>query len=179
MAQHLFPVWWFFTSYVSGTRWVNQLAPFIVVVGAAILLAGLAQIVRAKARGLGLVTTGLYRYVRHPQHLGIAVMTLGLLMLNRCGIRVGDVYAWTLVVFIYALQADGEEAALEKEFGEAYWNYKRKVPYLIPFLPSIGGVSKILPEHGWKRKLALTTVYLLAVLVLTWLLSLVPTFHTR
>jgi len=180
MAQHLFPAWWFFTSYVSGTRWVNQPAPFVVVVGVAILLVGLAQIVWAKARGSGLVTAGLYRYVRHPQHLGIAVMTLGLLMLNRYGIRVGDVYAWTLVVFIYALQADGEEATLEKEFGEAYLNYKMEVPYLIPFLPSIyGGVYKIFPEHGWKRKLALTTAYLLAVLVLTWLLRSVPTFHTR
>lgn len=82
-------------------------------------------------------------------------------------------------MFIYALQADGEEAALEKEFGEAYMNYKREVPYFIPFLPSIyGWAPKIVPEHGLKRKLALTAAYLV-LLVLTWLLKSVPTFHTR
>jgi protein-S-isoprenylcysteine O-methyltransferase Ste14 len=180
LAQYFFPAWWFITGYITGTHGVNQFAPFVIGGGMAILLMGLAQIVHAKTRNTGLVTTGLYKYVRHPQHLGIAVMSFGFLMLNGAGIRVGDIIAWTLVVFIYTLLAESEEAALENEFGESYLDYKRKVPYTIPFLPSTYmRFSKLLPNHGWKRKLALIGVYILVLATISWLLTHVPTFHTR
>ncbi|MDH5201377.1 MAG: hypothetical protein OEW93_10845, partial [Candidatus Bathyarchaeota archaeon] len=152
LAQHLFPVWWLFTSYIHGTSWIRLLAPLVIGVGSVILLVGLAQMVRAAARGSGLVTSGLYRYLRHPQHLGIAILSFGLLMLNGYGIRVGDLYAWTLVVFIYVLLADSEEVDLEEEFGEAYLRYKRSVPYMLPLLPSAQGrIPKALPSRGLKR----------------------------
>jgi protein-S-isoprenylcysteine O-methyltransferase Ste14 len=180
MAQHLFPVWWLFTSYIHGTGWTRLLAPLVIGVGSVILLVGLAQMVRAASRGSGSVTSGLYRYVRHPQHLGIAILSFGLLMLNGYGIRVGDLYAWTLVVFIYALLADSEEEDLEEEFGEAYLRYKRSVPYILPLLPSTHGrIPKILPSRGLKRKLALTAAYVLVLIVFTLLLRLVPIYHTR
>lgn len=141
---------------------------------------GLAQIVYAKTQKTGLITTGFYKYVRHPQHLGIVVMSLGFLMLNGAGIRIGNIIAWTLVVFIYILLAESEEAALENEFGESYLDYKRKVPYMIPFLPSTyGRFSKLLPNHGWKRKLAIIGVYILVLATIAWLLTCLPTFHTR
>jgi len=180
IAEYFGPQWYFITSYISNTDWVNQLAPIVLGVGFVILAIGLVQIVRAKARKTGLVTTGLYRYVRHPQHLGIAIMSFGLLMLNGYGIRIGDVIAWTLVVFVYIFLADSEEASLEREFGESYLSYKRRVPYLIPFLPSTHGrVPKLLPNYGWRRKLALTGVYIVVLAVTIWLLMLVPRFHTR
>ena len=180
LTQYFFPAWWFITSYISGTRWVNQFAPFVIVVGAAILLLGLVQIIHAKARNIGLVTTGLYKYVRHPQHLGIAVLSFGFLMLNGAGIRVGDIIAWTLVVFIYILLADSEEASLESEFGESYRNYKRKVSFMIPFFPSTYvKFPQIIPTHGWKRKITLIGIYILSFAITVWLLSLAHTLHTR
>jgi len=180
IEQHFFPQWFFITSYISETYWVNQLAPIVIGVGVVILVMGMAQIMRAKARKTGLVTTGLYRYVRHPQHLGIAIMSFGLLMLNRYGIRIGDVIAWTLVVFVYVFLADSEEATLERKFGESYLGYKRRVPFMIPFLPSTyGRISKLLPNHGWGRRLALIGVYMVVLAVTIWLLAQVPSFHTR
>jgi len=180
IEQYFFPQWYFITSYISETRWVNQVAPVLILVGALILVVGLAQIVREKARKEGLITAGLYRSVRHPQHLGIAILSFGLLMLNRYGIRIGDIIAWTLVVFVYVLLADNEEATLEREFGESYLNYKRRVPFMIPFLPSTyGRIPKLLPKQGWKRKLALIGIYILVLIVTTWLLTLVPSFHTK
>lgn len=180
IAEYFGPQWYFITSYISETRWVNQLAPVVIGVGVVILVIGMAQIVMAKARKTGLVTTGLYRYVRHPQHLGIAIMSFGLLMLNSYGIRIGDVIAWTLVVFVYVFLADSEEASLEREFGESYLSYKWRVPYMIPFLPSTyGRVPKILPNYGWKRKLALIGVYIVVFAGTIWLLMQVPRFHTK
>jgi len=180
IAESSFPQWYFITSYISDTDWVNQLAPIVIGVGVIILVIGMAQIVRAKIRKTGLVTTGLYRYVRHPQHLGIAIMSFGLLMLNSYGIRIGDVIAWTLVVFVYVFLADSEEATLEREFGEPYLSYKRRVPYMIPFVPSTyERVPKLLPSYGWRRKLAFIGVYIVVLAVTIWLLMLVPSFHTR
>lgn len=107
-------------------------------------------------------------------------MSFGFLMSNGYGIRVGDIIAWTLVVFIYILLADSEEAALENEFGESYLDYKRKVPYMIPFLPSTyGRFPKLLPNHGWQRKLALIGVYILVLATIAWLLTHVPTLNMR
>jgi len=180
IAEYFGPQWYFITSYISGTYWVKQLAPFVIGVGFILLVIGMAQIVRAKVRKTGLVTTGLYRYVRHPQHLGIAIISLGLLMLNSYGIRIGDVITWTLLVFVYVLLADSEEASLDKEFGESYLSYKRRVPYMIPFLPSTyGRVPRLLPNYGWRRKLALIGVYIVVLAITIWLLMLVPSFHTR
>jgi len=121
-----------------------------------------------------------YRFIRHPQHLGIVVTSLGFMMLNGYGIRVGDIYAWSLVVFIYILLADSEEEALEKEFGDSYLNYKRRVPFMVPFLPSsYGRVPKLLPEKGWRRRLALIGAYAAVLVITTWLLILIPKVHIR
>ncbi len=178
--QYLFPQWYYLTSYISDTRWASVVAPFVVAFGLVIFLAGLGQTVGAKAHKSGLVTGGLYGFVRHPQHLGIDILALGLLMLNAYGIRVGDLYAWTLVVFIYMLQADGEEAALEKEFGDGYLEYKRGVSFMIPLLPSFHGrVPSILPKRWSKRFLAFVGIYAVVLTVLTWIVSFVPVFHTR
>jgi hypothetical protein len=107
-------------------------------------------------------------------------MSFGFLMLNAYGIRVGDIIAWTLVVFIYFLLADSEEADLENEFGEEHYEYKRKVPFMIPFISSnYLGILEIIPRYGLKRKLAFLGIYILFLAVVVWLLSLAPTYHTR
>lgn len=180
LEQYFWPQWYFITCYITDTRWVNHLAPTVITIGGSIFIIGLSQIVQAKARRTGLVTTGLYRFIRHPQHLGIVVTSLGFMMLNGYGIRVGDIYAWSLVVFIYILLADSEEEALEKEFGDSYLNYKRRVPFMVPFLPSsYGRVPKLLPEKGWRRRLALIGAYAAVLVITTWLLILIPKVHIR
>jgi protein-S-isoprenylcysteine O-methyltransferase Ste14 len=164
----------------TDTSWVSQLAPIMIGVGLIIIVAGLAQIVYAKVRKTGLVKTGLYRYVRHPQHTGIAILSFGILMLNAYGVRIGDVFAWTLIVFVYVLLADSEDASLEREYGEAYSNYRKRVPYMIPFLPSASKWTLgFPPRHGWKRKLVFIVFYLLVVVVITCLLTMLPRFHIR
>ncbi len=156
------------------------MAPFVIATGVIVVAVGFAQIVRAKARKEGLVTSGLYKYVRHPQHLGIAILSLGLLMLNRYGIRIGDIYTWTLVVFIYILLGDHEEEDLEKQLGEDYIEYKRRVPFIIPFVPSIQGrIPRIMPSYGWKRILALVGLYFIILVLITWLLMSIPRYHVR
>lgn len=92
----------------------------------------------------GLVTTGPYRLVRHPQYLGMVLLTLGFtsrsywILTNTFGIGflspVGTVCVWLIELFAYVLLASIEESYLSKSFGIDFENYRSKVPFLIPWL---------------------------------------------
>lgn len=92
----------------------------------------------------GLVTSGPYRLVRHPQYFGIILSTLGLtswsvwILNNTFGVGflsvTQTIEVWFIQVFAYIILASVEEAYLAKIHAEAFENYKNKVPFLIPFL---------------------------------------------
>jgi len=78
-----------------------------------------------------LVTDGIYRYVRHPQYLGLIVITVGLLIQWPTIITVA---MWpVLVVMYYRLSKKEEKEAIEA-FGERYEEYKRNTPRFLPAL---------------------------------------------
>ncbi len=91
---------------------------------------GVRQLVEDESgRPAKLVTTGLYRYVRHPLYTaGTAflwmtpIMTTTLLALYA---------AFTAYLYLGSLL---EERRLRAEFGEAYADYQRRVPRMIPRL---------------------------------------------
>jgi len=91
---------------------------------------GLRQLVKPEAESPPeLVVRGLYRYVRHPLYTAgllfiwlLPVMTVNLLALN---------LGLTLYLIIGAMF---EERKLVREFGQAYVDYQRRVPMLVPFL---------------------------------------------
>lgn len=96
----------------------------------ALSFVGLSQLLGAEEQAPGqLVTRGLYRVVRHPLY------TFSLLFLwlspsvsqNSLTLYIGA----TLYILIGAYF---EERKLLRDFGEAYAEYKRKTPMLIPLL---------------------------------------------
>ena len=56
------------------------LGPILVVLGLAIFFVGAGQIYWAKLRRSGLVTRGLYRFVRHPQYVALTLFGVGILL---------------------------------------------------------------------------------------------------
>lgn len=193
---HLLYWWWdplamvfpqakyFLSGYVQVGLWFASplylLAPYVVALGAIIFSVGLAQIVVAKANKRGLVINGLYRVVRHPQHLGIVISAFGFIMWNHIGLRIGDIIAWTFLVFSYNLLAEREEEMLLVEYGDDYMKYKKQVPFLLPFQPSLHGrLPKILPSKGWRRRLILIGLYIVFLAILVIILSYIPTEHIR
>lgn len=89
---------------------------------------GLRQVV-GPARGAEskLVTTGLYRYVRHPLY------TAGLLFLWLTPVMTTTLLALFLSLSLYLYVGSYfEERRLLAEFGDAYADYQRRVPRLIP-----------------------------------------------
>lgn len=78
-----------------------------------------------------LVVSGLYRYVRHPLYL------FGLLILWLLPLMTWNILAFNLGATVYILIGiQFEERKLLKEFGQAYADYQRNVPMLIPWTNS-------------------------------------------
>jgi len=80
-----------------------------------------------------LVTEGIYSYSRHPQYLGFILMTLGLLI---HWTTIPLLIMWPMLVVQYYRLARREERDMEREFGESYSEYKKRVPMFIPFFRS-------------------------------------------
>lgn len=95
-------------------------------------------------REVGLVTSGPYRLIRHPQYLGMILATLGLTswsvwILNNTFGRgflspSQTIGVWFIELIAYILLALVEELFLSKNYGQIFEDYKSQVPFLIPFL---------------------------------------------
>jgi protein-S-isoprenylcysteine O-methyltransferase Ste14 len=143
---------------------IQWVAPILILIGSALLVAGLAQVIRSKLQKTGFVTRGLYSLVRHPQYLGVNILIFGFVLY---GLRPIDFVAWANLVFLHMLLAGSEEGKLQEKFGKKYSGYKKRVPFIVPFVPyrlrqRFGG---LLPS-GWKRKAIFIGIYLLTMAVL-------------
>jgi protein-S-isoprenylcysteine O-methyltransferase Ste14 len=79
-----------------------------------------------------LVTTGVFRWLRNPMYVGLALLV--------AGVGIGLASDWTLVMLLPSAMVLHfgvvlrEERYLEGKFGDAYRDYKTQVPrYGIPF----------------------------------------------
>jgi protein-S-isoprenylcysteine O-methyltransferase Ste14 len=114
--------------------------PPLQVIGALLVAAGLAVLLRAFGRfvveGLGtpapvappkqLVVGGLYRYVRNPMYVAVATTIIGqALLLSR---PVLLAYAALFIATVAAFVRWYEEPTLAERFGEEYAAYRRAVP---------------------------------------------------
>jgi protein-S-isoprenylcysteine O-methyltransferase Ste14 len=75
------------------------------------------------------VETGLYRFSRNPQWLGLVMVFLGTALAMASGVHL---FLLVIVVTSYHFRILREEQVCEAAYGESYTRYKRRVPrYLI------------------------------------------------
>ena len=79
-----------------------------------------------------LITTGIYRYIRHPGYLSDILFFLGVSMTLRNWIPIGFVALTFPVAYIYRIIT--EEKMLIEIFGEAYIQYCKHTKRLLPFI---------------------------------------------
>lgn len=80
----------------------------------------------------GLITTGMYRIVRHPIYSGTLILFMGLILYN---LSVLSVLYFPVSILLYWLMTYFEEKDLIRMFGEEYILYKQKVKSrIIPFI---------------------------------------------
>jgi protein-S-isoprenylcysteine O-methyltransferase Ste14 len=117
------------THFVFPVLTLGWLGPVLAGIGLGVLLAAAGQIYLAKVRKLGLVTKGLYRYVRHPQYVALALFGLGILLAWG---RAITFIAFFLMMFVYYYLAKSEERSCLRLFGQEYEGYRRRTSFLIP-----------------------------------------------
>lgn len=105
---------------------IFPISTIIIVAGILLIVFGWKGIHEAKG---GIVTTGIYAHVRHPQYLGFLLLTFGM---NLEWTTFFTVLLWPVIGVLYYRLAKSEEKYSEEQFGEEYREYKRRVPMFIP-----------------------------------------------
>lgn len=88
------------------------------------------------------VATGPYRWVRNPIYLAALLVVLGEAWLFRSLPLL--VYAGSMAILFHAFVVGYEERTLRRRFGDAYLEYRHRVPRWLPHLPRNG----IQPHDG-------------------------------
>ena len=117
------------THFVFPVLTLGLWGPALVVAGFAMFLAGAAQIYCAKFRRSGLVTKGLYRFVRHPQYVSLTLFGVGILLAWG---RAITFIAFFVMMFVYYYLARSEERRCLAVFGVEYERYRERTSFVLP-----------------------------------------------
>lgn len=128
------------TSYVfTAPLWLKTAGILIALAGSIVMVISICKYFRGVS-GLWsndkntLSCRGLNRYVRHPLYLGSFGLIWGWFLIT----PYWSLLISNIIITVYTLIAIGfEEEKLEKEFGESYLFYKKKVPMIIPTFKTI------------------------------------------
>jgi protein-S-isoprenylcysteine O-methyltransferase Ste14 len=98
-------------------------------VGIGIFIQGWRELYRARQKKQ-LVTTGLYRFVRHPQYTGLFIGLFGEGVVHWPTLFSDGLFP--IIVFAYYLLSRSEEKKVLEQFGDEYRAYQIEVPMFIP-----------------------------------------------
>jgi protein-S-isoprenylcysteine O-methyltransferase Ste14 len=127
LNQHPQTAW--LTHFVFPVLTGGWLGPVLVLAGLVLFCLGAGQIYYAKWRRTGLVTGGLYRFVRHPQYIALTFLGLGILLTWGRAIMF---LAFFLMMFLYYYLARSEERICLRLFGAEYERYRERTSFIIP-----------------------------------------------
>lgn len=116
-------------SLEDAVAGVMALTAALIIFGLALMAGGWWQVWRSRG---DLVTTGLYRFVRHPQYTAFFLVVVGFLVQWPTLITLA---MFPVLVFQYYRLAKREEAELADRFGEQWVRFEALTPMLVPGWP--------------------------------------------
>ncbi len=135
----LFFIIWVLDSFVfQFSTFLTELVPFIirivvflvlVTVGMAIIFYSGHTLFHKPEDPSKLVTTGIFKHVRHPIYLGVFWIYIGFILFT---LSLISIPVWIIIIVLYDKMATFEEKDLESIFGDEYLDYKKRVPKWIP-----------------------------------------------
>ena len=131
-----------YSGRLPPVRVFGDLAPVAAAAGVALCIAGFAFAVWARmALGTNwgmpmtlhenpeLVTSGPYRYVRHPIYTGLSAMLIGTALVYPLG-----ALPCALMIAYSVFSARREERDMEKRFPDVYPAYRQRSKMIVPFV---------------------------------------------
>ncbi len=150
--------WLFGSNLPDGILWGHTLNQYIgltgVNIGAILMICGgllvffgwrtIFKLYWSKEQGdAKLVSTGIYHYIRHPQYTGFFLITLGMMF---DWLTLPMLIMWPFLMLLYVRLARKEEQDMEREFGDAYREYKARTGMFFPKL-HLGSTPTPKPHH--------------------------------
>lgn len=123
--------------------------------GLALFLLAAVPLYTSKFMRRGVVTRGLYRYIRHPQYLGLGIAGFGLLLYWP---RFLILVTYLVMLFVYYALARSEEERMLRRFGESYRAYMDSVPMFLPGNPG-GRLFSLLLGRVQPKAAAVAAIY--------------------
>lgn len=116
-----------------GNGWaiVMILSNVLIILGIWLVSAGWERVYESQG---GLVTDGIYRYVRHPQYTGIFVITLGFMVQWP---TLATLILWPFVIGMYVRLAKREERDVLEKHPDEYPPYMERTPMFFPSLRNL------------------------------------------
>lgn len=132
-------IWAYRWLVASGHDWISTVGlitgAWLTLAGMVLVFAGWAQVHKAS----GLVTTGLYARMRHPQYLGIFLILTGWLIHWP---TLPTIIMYPVLLWVYVRLAKKEEDEMHREYGQAWEEYAGKTP---SFFPAVLAASRAAP----------------------------------
>jgi len=137
----------------------------LILLGIVFFVVGFFQIYWSKFVGKGAVEGGLYRFIRHPQYVALAIIGLGTSLYWS---RFIVVIAFVSMLCLYVFLARVEERICLQKYGEPYREYMSRTGMFLPrrWEKRWQGPGVQLPRSPWVRGVAVIGIYAL-VLTLT------------
>jgi protein-S-isoprenylcysteine O-methyltransferase Ste14 len=189
-SWELFSIW---PGYgLHGYIYISQFEPLrlvilvfteliVFLIGIFLFLSGLYHLAKGRKNDKTIVKTGLYKYIRHPQNLGIVLFSLPFALyipgFRDIGIRMGEILSWFLFCFIISIYSNLEECILTKKFPDEYKTYQLQTGFFLPRLRIRKKSSSIKNEFMTcrKRYLYLIILYLFSSSIIFYILTKVVT----
>jgi len=150
------------THFVFPVLTGGPLGPVLVVLGFVLFCIGAGQIYTAKIRKSGLVTGGLYRFVRHPQYIALTFFGLGILLTWG---RAITFIAFFVMMFLYYHLARSEERNCVRLFGEAYERYRKRTSFVVPGDKHLRPLAAKFPRLGLPAPVRMTGAFVVMLAV--------------
>ena len=181
MASWIFHDDYTTTFPVIPLLWI-ELVTFVF--GSGLFLFGLIHLVKAKKEKTDIVQTGPYKYIRHPQNLGIIIFSLPFCLyvpfLGDTGLKVGDIFSWMLFCLLIIIYSDIEELHIVRRYPEEYKLYRENTGFLIPKIVTTKKERSKMDLNDYLfRWFLFVGVYILLISILTLVFSYFPLIYLR
>ena len=197
ISWHIFNIWpgtdfmaaWIFCKGYT-TNFPTNLplwfwSEFIIFIfGFSLFLLGLIHLVKGKKTKTKIVQTGLYKYIRHPQNLGIIIFSFPFCLyvpfLGDSGLKVGDIFSWMLFCVLTIIYSDVEEIQMLKRYPDEFKIYRSNTGFFIPRIIITKNESANLEIKSYIfRWIFLIGGFILLISILTFIFSNFPLLHIR